>query len=122
MLFKKITEPTPQEPISPVIAMEIYGKFKELSTDSESFVFSELNKYPFEYVVQTKQEIDRLENIVITAMNSEIKPHSKEELRMLLSSDVIDCNIILQDTIDYILVFEENTTREDFISQFTNND
>jgi len=122
MLFKKLIENNPEEPINSIIAMEIYSKFKDLNTDSESFVFSELNKFPFDYIVETKQEINRLENIVMTAMQSENKPQSKEELRLLLSSDLIDCDIILQDTIDYIMVFELDTTRADFIEQFTNNE
>ena len=121
-LFNKITEQEPLAPITSEISIEIYNKFKELSTDSESYVFSELNKYPFEYIVQTKQEMDRIENIVMTAMQSEIKPQSKEELRLLLTSDLIDCDIILQDIIDYVLVYQENTTWEDFISQFPDNE
>ena len=46
-------------------------------------------------------------------------PTTKEELIQELHSDRLDINLFVDDYIDYILVYKENTTRQEFLDQFT---
>jgi hypothetical protein len=65
------------------------------------------------------KEVNRLETLGDTEMRSDNQPQSKEELMERLSSDLIDIEIFTNDYIDYVLTYEENTSWEDFVSQFT---
>ena len=76
------------------------------------------NGFYMEHCIQTKDEIERIENELTTAMNSENKPQSFTAFKKLVSSDIVDSDLVCQDYIDYKLVYQEGTTWEDFISQF----
>jgi len=120
MLFNKIKPSEPIPPITQEQAQEVYEFLKQRWNESEAF--SKTSKYPFQYFVQVMEEVKRLETLGDTAMNSETKPQSKQELIEMLSSDLIDVEVFVNDYIDYVLTYEENTSWEDFVSQFTNNE
>ena len=117
MLFQKIIPSEPPAPITKEQAQEVYWLLKQRGTESEAF--SQSNKYPFQYFVQVMKEVNRLETLGDTEMRSDNQPQSKEELMERLSSDLIDIEIFTNDYIDYVLTYEENTSWEDFVSQFT---
>jgi len=117
MLFQKIKPSEPLVPITKEQAQDVYWLIKQRGTESEAF--SKSNKYPFEYFVQVMEEVKRLETLGDTFMRSENQPQSKTELMERLSSDLIDAETFTNDYIDYVLTYEENTSWEDFVSQFT---
>lgn len=116
MLFQKIIPSDPVPAITPEVASECYSALQNRNTVSESFRMA--NRFYFDHLEKTMDEARRLEDVVMNAMTSQNQPQTKEELRALMSSDLLDCDIVLQDIIDYVLTYEENTTREDFLSQF----
>lgn len=115
MFFQKIIQPEKLPPITNEIASQCYSLMKLKWDTAYAYEWSNI---PYQYFLDVFKEANRIYSIVLEKMNSENRPNSKEELRSFISSDMLDCDIVLTDCIDYILDYKENTTREDFISQF----
>ena len=110
----KIIEQEPIAPITREIAQNIHEKYRLWLSCTQVFKLWFL----MEYCLSTREEIARLETLATGEMNGENQPTSKADLRNRLQSDLIDLDIFVQDYIDYVMVYEKDTKREDFAIQF----
>lgn len=112
---EKIIEQQPIPPITKEIGSAIHEYFRQGISVTDTF---KANGFYMEHCVEVKNEIERIEQELDSIMNSDNKPKSESELKSLVSSKIVDSNVVVNDYMDYKLVYEENTTREDFIAQF----
>jgi len=123
-MFNKIIPSESLNPITSVEAQDIYNLFKSLNVSHKdtSYLFSNqqtLNKdYPFKYIEEVSIEINTLYEVAYNEMMSDNQPINQIELENRLYSNLLDLNIFVSDYIDYVLVYEDNTTWDDFVSQF----
>jgi len=103
--------------ITAEIAQEVYGYIKEHWSATVAFVKS--NKYYLEYFLDIEKELDALETVAMEVMMSEDSPTSIKELENELSSELLSIEIFVTDFMDYVMIYEEGTTRDDFLAQFT---
>ena len=103
--------------ITTTIAQEVYGYIKKHG--SATVAFTESNKYYLEYFLDVEKEIEALEDVARQEMMSETSPQTREDLENGLSSELLSIEIFVTDLIDYVMVYEEATTRDDFVAQFT---
>jgi len=126
--------------LTPAIAQEVNGYLKQYK--SPTVAFETTGKYFIEYYVDVESEIDALEQVakeammrvrrtykeqtglnkagepIMTTVTIEPSPATKDELINEVSSDLLDTTIFIDDFIDYIFIYKENTTREEFVEQF----
>ena len=115
MLYEqKIVEEIPVPTITKETVWEIHGLFRTWLSCTQIF---KSGKY-MEHCILVRDEIIRLEGLANSEMNSETQPTSKEDLQSRLQSDLIDLDIFIHDYMDYVMVYEEGTSREDFVVQF----
>lgn len=128
MFLEKIIIPVePPEPITTQIAKEIYWYLKLYKWVSQAF--TKASKYPFYYYEDVAKEIEAIESMITEEMNRpaeqpdpenpvELRPKNKAELLWRLNSDILDVEVVLNDYIDYVMVYKLNTTWTEFIEQF----
>ena len=137
-LFNK-TVPVVIPDLTPIIAQSIYESLK-ITNNKEETIATGLF-YP-EHVIDTDNEIGALEEIAQAAMmrterswqevsgeDAEMNPiyvdmytppapNSIAELELEVASDILDISVFVEDFMDYILMYKENTTWADFAEQY----
>ena len=123
-MFDKVTAQDAIPQINATQAQEIYGLFKQTDSNASdvSVAFTQQKNhgldYPFVYFQDVSLEMQALMDSAHESMMREDSPSSQSALESELSSDLLDVPTFVGDYIDYVLVYQENTSWEDFVSQF----
>lgn len=114
-LFENINEPNEIPAITEEIAQGIYSQFKIGKDISAQF---KENGTIIEHAEIVLEEIKRLEEEVTIHILSSGCPETKEELASLLSSYILDVDILIDDCILYNPTCEEGMTFTEFIASY----
>ena len=118
-LFEKTIATTEYPELTFTMAQAIYAEFK-LHKDCTT-QFTENGTYIYHSTL-VWNEIKKLEKEIISYVISDEYPHSKEELIALLSSDLLDITIIVDDCILYNPTYVDGMTFTEFVNAYRNQD
>ena len=94
-------------------AQIIYTNFKNNKNYTTQFIE---HNVPIEHSKQVWTEITRLETIIMNYVYNDEETHSESEVLALLSSDILNINILLNDCIIYNPTYQEGMTFDEFVN------
>ena len=94
-------------------AQIIYTNFKNGKNFTNQFIEDSI---PIEHSKQVWDEITELESIIMNYVYNDEETHSESEVLALLSSDILNINILLNDCIIYNPTYQEGMTFDEFVN------